>query len=183
MAPRLQRVRLKDIEKSKSAESSSTSQQNGSFSGGSQSPFSPASQTKSSSLRAGPTLVKLGSNGTSSGKIEHRTVLRMDELTKDGRRLHKRELDISDLSPVKRKREALERSRTVVTWEPIVPPLSETLQGILQGFSDSGFEYVPDTRALPSVEYLMGAAAAKHSKRRYLSTVMSLFLMGVAYTD
>lgn len=181
MAPKMQRVRLKDIETS--AGSPSTTYNNNPSSSvfrqasASSLPSSGSKSQSQSSFTSGPKLVKLGVGDISASKPEEPTVLRVDELSKDGRRIRRRELDISELSPVKKRREALDRSRRVVTYEPVHAPLSWTLQAVLQGFSASGFEYVPDSRALPSVESLMAAAAEKHSKRRYLSSVVCFPLL------
>lgn len=162
---------MKDIEKYSGSSSSSTASKKSSL------PASRQSQVLSllTSSR-GPKLVKLGVNDLADSKSkEEATVLRVDEISKDGCRLHRRELDISELSPVKRRRETLDRSRTVGAYEPVPASLSDTLRAVLQDYSASGFEYVPDSRALPNVECLMAAAAAKHSKRRYLSSVMFSF--------
>lgn len=121
-------------------------------------------------LAAGtPQVWKLDFGDLSLPKKDTRTILEIDELSTDRRRVKKRALDVTDLLPVKnlkKRREALDRGRSVPSEEH----LSETLQGILQDFSNSGFEFVPDSRGIPDVETLMAAATGTRNRRRYLTS-------------
>lgn len=96
---------------------------------------------------------------------------------RDRCQVKKRTLDVTNLSPVKnlkKRREALGRGRLVSGDDD----LSASLLSILQDFSDRGFEFVADSRALPDVQILLAAATGTSSRRRYLSSV-SPFTFGI----
>lgn len=99
---------------------------------------------------------------------EERTLLWADELSKDGQRLNKRHLDVSGLSPVKRRRETITRGRSLPTGPA---PLSNTLQAVLDDFGTSGFHFVPDSAEVVNVEDLIASAVVKQGRRRYLASV------------
>lgn len=118
---KIQKIRLKDLLKPTSSSvnqsASAPKSGHGSSSGSNASSHtSSTSKTKgasSISTRSGPRVIKLDVTGLSASQIETRTLLEIDELSSDRRRVNKRTLDVTNLSPVKKRREGLGRERLV----------------------------------------------------------------------
>lgn len=130
-----------------------------------------------------PKVIKVDANDLARATApDARTILRADEISKDGQRLSKRHLDVSDLSPVKRRREAIARGRSLAPVTPECAPLSNTLQAVLDDFGSSGFHFVPDSREVIDVQALMASAAVnKQGRRRYLASVSRSLTLSVPF--
>lgn len=159
MAPKIQKVKFQ-----RSATSSSNSNSTPS--------------TPSSSTNAGPSskLKKGGKPKFFTAKLQDVSETRkltatvhVDEISQDGRRMKRKTIEAEMPSPVKRKCAGL-------TWEARSEPLNETLQSVLLGFSQSGFEYVADSRNVLDVGLLLKGVVPR-SKRRYLASVSELQLV------
>lgn len=162
---KIQKIRLKDLLKptgpSVNQPPSNTSPDTSS------STSKPKAGASSISTRSRPKVIKLDATGLSASQMEQRTVLEIDELSSDRRRVNKRILDVTGLSPMKKRHEGLGQERLVLADDG----LSEGLLSILQDFSDRGFEFVPDSKAVPNVQELFAAATGTSTRRRYLSSV------------
>ncbi|KAE9387205.1 hypothetical protein BT96DRAFT_948552 [Gymnopus androsaceus JB14] len=156
------------------SKSSAPSHQPTSSSTSSASSYQVASAASSILAASKPKVLKLDLVDLSRpGRKDERTLLEIDELSKDGRRVKKRTLDVTELLPVKnlkKRRETFVRGRCVSSDESSYIPLSKTLQGILQDFSNLGFHFVPDSRGIPDVQTLMAAAVGSGNRRRYLTS-------------
>lgn len=173
----VQKIRLKDLPKP-----SPISSDLNNVSSSSQARTSSAQGPSTISTAETPKVIKLDvSDLTKATSQDARTMLRVDELSKDGQRLNKRHLDVSDLSPVKRRRETITRGRSLPTG-PTYPPLNDTLQAVLDDFGNSGFQFVPDSREVSNVQDLMAFAAVKHGRRRYLASV-SCYMVSLRISD
>lgn len=172
---RVQKIRLKDLLKPSSSSPTLSDQTSSSI------PTTASTRKTSSRSSQGlctistaevTKIIKVDAKDLAKGNIqEARAMLQADELSKDGQRLNKRHIDVSGLSPVKRRQEGMLRKRSLAMNQPAYAPLSNTLQAVLNDFGNSGFQFVPNSRQIPDVQALWSSTAVKHGRRRYLASV------------